>query len=152
MNRFYVVAGFLIMIVLGMSGCQKEKTSIPSYLQMPELTGKWYLHTLYITTSTDNSVTSHTDSATSFTAQDYFEFKADNAATFSSTIFGKSYEGYYSANSSVAPATLTFKSVDFLNKYNISKVTKDSLVLYQTQATKVAGVTTTVANYYVYKH
>ncbi|GAB2706201.1 hypothetical protein GCM10027037_35500 [Mucilaginibacter koreensis] len=152
MSKFYtsIISAFLLCSAL--AGCQKEDTGIPANLQYPGLTGKWYLKTLLRRTTADNTSDIKTDSTKSFTSQDFFEFKTSNAATYSSTIIGKMYDGYYSANANNSPSTLTFKSQAYLAKYNVNKVSKDSLVIYQTESTKNGQVTTTVAYYYIYKH
>ncbi len=137
-------------MALGLAGCHKESTAIPAYLQNPALTGKWFLKSLIIKTSADTSTFTGSDTVKMFTAQDFFEFKAQNAATYSSTLLGKSYDGYYSANSGASPYTLTFKSGDFINKFNIGSISKDSLVIYQPVTTTNGIVTTTIAYNYIY--
>jgi hypothetical protein len=152
MSKFYftIISAFLICSAL--AGCQKEDTGIPADLQYSGITGKWYLKTLVSRTTADTSLAVKADSIKSYTAQDFFEFKSNNAATYSSTILGKMYDGYYSANTNSAPQTLTFKSASYLAKYNVNKLNKDSLVIYQSTSTKRGMVTTTVAYYYIYKH
>lgn len=142
-------AAFFALIA---GGCQKDSDALPAYLKNDSLTGKWYLKNLTRQTSADTSINILVDSVTSFTTDDYFEFKADNSATYSSTNIGKRYNGYYSANSSVTPYVLTFKSGSYVNQFDISKVSKDSLVLYKTQSATGNAVTTTTTDYYIYTH
>jgi len=145
-----ILAGLLF---LSLGSCQKESQDIPANLQNPALTGKWYLKAITEQTSVDTSLNVKQDPLLlTVTADDYFEFKAQNAATYSSTIIGKRYDGYYSVNPSVTPELLNFKSGIFTEAFNISKVSKDSLVIYKTASTKNNTVITTVTDYYTYKH
>lgn len=151
MNKVHI---FLLIILIGvLNGCKSDPAVIPANLQNAALVGKWNLKSIDV--QTVNGVSSPTTErySTGLTSDDYFEFKdANNAATYSSSIIGKSYQGYYSANSSVLPQTLTFKSLNFLIKFNIKTLTKDSLVLYQQSSSTADTVTTTVTNYYNYAH
>ena len=105
---------FLITVLLFAAGCKQDAPVVPAYLQNAKLLGKWYLKALTITQE-DGS----TSTITSFTDKDFFDFRTGNAASFSSTIYGTSYEGYYSANSLNTPNTLSFKSGTLLLKYDI---------------------------------
>lgn len=150
MTKLYPAFLLLLLLSLCAGSCQKETSAIPADLQLPAITGKWYLKSLVIKTSTDTSVDVTTETYTSFTTNDFFEFKASNAATYSSSIIGKMYNGYYSAEAAAIPQTLTFKSGDFVNKYIVNTATADNLIIYQTSATKSGTVTTTVTDTYTY--
>ncbi|QJD95208.1 hypothetical protein HH214_04600 [Mucilaginibacter robiniae] len=145
---------FLFIGLIGiLSSCKQDPAVIPANLQNADLVGKWYLKSIDVQSVTGVNVPSTVSYSTGLTTDDYFEFKStNNAATYSSSIIGKSYQGYYSANSSVSPQKLTFKSGDFLVSFNIKTLTKDSLIIYQASSSTSDTVTTTVTNYYNYAH
>lgn len=150
MIKFHSFILLLIFLCSGLSSCRKENYTLPADLQLPAISGKWYLKSLITKTSTDANLDVTAVTYTSFSANDYFEFKANNAATYSSSIIGKIYNGYYSATAAAIPQTLTFKSGNFVNKYIVTEASTDKLTIYQTAATKTGTVTTTVTDTYTY--
>ena len=108
-----VYGWLLFTVILLAAGCKQDTAVVPAYLQNAKLLGKWYLKQIVITQE-DGS----TSTIANFTNKDFFDFRSGNAATFSSTIYGSSFEGYYAANSSNTPNTLSFKSGDLLRQYN----------------------------------
>jgi len=136
----------LLAVLLFAAGCKQDPPVVPAYLQNTKLLGKWYLKEMLITQE-DGSTSSLTD----FADKDFFDFKAGNAATFSSTIYGKSYEGYYSANSLNTPNTLSFKSGSLLLQYDIDSIDSlGDLVLSQTIKDTDSGVPTFTIYQYTY--
>jgi len=145
MKKIY---GVFILTLLLFSGCKQDEAIIPSTLQNTNLLGKWYLKQLEIIPVDDPSLSTTIED---FTDKDFFEFKTGNAATYSSTLYARVFEGYYSANSLTNPQTLSFKSGDLLLKYNIDSLDPLSeLVVYETVTTKEAGITTSVRYQYTY--
>lgn len=144
MKKIY---GLLILtVLLFAAGCKQDPPVVPAYLQNTKLLGKWYLKELLITQEDGTS-----SSLTDFADKDFFDFKAGNAATFSSTVYGKSYEGYYSANSLNTPNTLSFKSGSLLLQYNIDSIDPlASLVLSETITDTDSGVRTSTIYQYTY--
>ncbi len=145
-----IVAGIL---TAGLSSCEKENDTVPASLQNSSLIGKWYLKNQVMQTAVDTSAVIQTVSSGSvYTANDYFEFKADNVATYASTTIGKVYNGYYSCTSNTAPAVLTFKSGLFTPEYNVGKISKDTLLIYDVRSTTTAKIKTTITYSYIYTH
>lgn len=137
---------FLLAVLLFAAGCKQDPPVVPAYLQNAKLLGKWYLKEILITQE-DGSTSSLTD----FTDKDFFNFKTGNAATFSSTIYGQTYEGYYSANSLNNPTSLTFKSGVLILRYNILSLDPVSnLVLDETVTDTDSGVATNTYYRYTY--
>jgi hypothetical protein len=146
MKKIYSV--FILTLLLFTGGCKQDEAIVPSTLQNINLLGKWYLKELEITDLDDPSSSS---TLTDFTDKDFFEFKTGNAATYSSTLYAKVFEGYYSANSLANPQTLSFKSGELLLKYTIDSLDPLSeLVIYEIITTKAAGVTTSTKYQYTY--
>jgi len=141
------VYGLLFMVViLFAAGCKQDPPVVPAYLQNAKLLGKWYLKEMLITQE-DGSTSSLTD----FTDKDYFDFKTGNAATYSSTIYGSTYEGYYSANSQNSPNTLSFKSGSLLLRYDIYSLDPlGNLVLDETIVDSNSGFPATTYYRYTY--
>jgi hypothetical protein len=147
MKKIY---GILVaVIVLFTMGCKQDPPVLPANLQNTQLLGKWYLTSLVIDTDVDGT-TNSSNPITDFTDQDYFEFKANNEATFSSSQYNKKYNGYYAANSDVSPQTLKFKSGDLLISYLIESISDDSFVVYTSSSSTTNGSTTTITNHYTY--
>jgi hypothetical protein len=137
--------------IIFMAGCKPDPAVIPSNLQNPLLAGKWLLKSLDVETQIDNNPPTSFNFNT-FTDKDYFEFKANNAATYSSSAIGASYNGYYSTDMSLSPNPIKFVSNDFSETFYLKSVTADTLIIYQTASNTSFGVTTTVTNTYTYKH
>jgi len=136
----------LFAVILFAAGCKQDPPVVPAYLQNAKLLGKWYLKEISITQQ-DGSTSTLTD----FTNKDFFDFRTGNTATFSSTLYGSSYEGYYSANSLITPNTLSFKSGSLLLKYDIYSVDPlTDLVLDETVIDSDSGVPTPVYYRYTY--
>lgn len=147
MKKIYSV--FILTLLLFAGGCKQDEAIVPSTLQNYNLLGKWYLKELEIT-DLDDPLSSPTI-LSDYTDKDFFEFKTGNAATYSSTLYAKVFEGYYSANSSTNPQTLSFKSGEVLLKYTIDSLDPLSeLVVYEIITTKVAGLTTSTKYQYTY--
>ncbi|WP_345950849.1 hypothetical protein ABDD95_05245 [Mucilaginibacter sp. PAMB04274] len=139
----------LLVTILFASGCKTDPAVVPDSLQNLKLLGKWFLTDFEITTQVDADAPT-TVNLTDFTDKDYFEFKTDNQATYSSTLYGRVFEGYYSANSSTTPQTLSFKSGNLLLKYQVESIDTLQFVIYETTTSTVGGVTTTITNRYTY--
>jgi hypothetical protein len=137
---------FLLAVLLFAAGCKLDPPVVPAYLQNSKLLGKWYLKELLITQE-DGTTSSLTD----FTDKDFFDFKTGNAAIYSSTLYGKSYEGYYSSNSLDSPNTLSFKSGTLVLKYDIYGIDPTGdLVLDEAIVDTDSGVPTTTYYRYTY--
>lgn len=147
MKKIYSV--FILTLLLFAGGCKQDEAIVPSTLQNYNLLGKWYLKELEITDLNDPS--SPPTILSDYTDKDFFEFKIGNAATYSSTLYAKVFEGYYSANSLANPQTLSFKSGELLLKYTIDSLDPLSeLIVYEIITTKAAGVTTSTKYQYTY--
>jgi hypothetical protein len=142
------VYGLLLLAVfLFAAGCKLDPPVVPAYLQDAKLLGKWYLIDMEIT----NDDGSPGGSITDFTDKDFFDFKTGNAATYSSTIYGKTYEGYFSANSLNNPNTLSFKSGDLLLKYDSYSIDQfGNLIMDQIVIDTSSGIPTTTTYSYTY--
>ena len=137
---------FLLTVLLFAAGCKQDAPVVPAYLQNTKLLGKWYLKQLVITPESGPS-----SSVSSFSNKDFFDFKAGNIATFSSTIYNTSYEGYYSANSLNNPTTLSFKSGTFVLRYDIYGLDPlGNLILDEVITDSDAGFPTTTIYRYIY--
>jgi len=137
---------FLLAVLLFAAGCKQDPPVVPAYLQNAKLLGKWYLKEIAITQE-DGTTSTLTD----FTDKDFFDFKSGNAATYSSALRGKSYEGYYSANSLNTPNTLSFKSGTLLLKYDIYSIDPaGDLVLDEAITDTDSGVPETTYYRYTY--
>jgi hypothetical protein len=136
----------LITVLLFAAGCKQDAPVVPAYLQNAKLLGKWYLKNLAIT----NEDGSSGGSLTVFTDKDFFEFKTGNAATYSSTLYAKSFAGYYSANSLNTPNTLSFKSGDLLLVYSFYLDFTGDLILNETIIDPNSGVPTPKLYTYTY--
>lgn len=146
MKKIY--GAFIITMLLFAGGCKQDEVIIPSTLQNSNLLGKWYLKELEIVPVNDPASSS---SFTDYNSNDYFEFKAGNKATYSSTLYSTVFEGYYSANSATTPQTLSFKSGDLLLKYYIESIDPaNKLVLYETPESADAGIPTNTLYRYTY--
>ncbi|MFD1255740.1 hypothetical protein ACFQ3S_02945 [Mucilaginibacter terrae] len=146
MKNIYGV--FILVLLLFTGGCKQDEAIVPSTLQNINLLGKWYLKQLEIIPVADPASSTVINN---FTSNDFFEFKTGNAATYSSTLYAKVFEGYYSANSLTNPQTLSFKSGDLLLKYFIDSLDPlNELVLYETLTTTEAGITTSTRYQYTY--
>ena len=148
MKKIYVL--IFITALMFTVGCKLDEPVVPASLQNAQLLGKWNLSAVEVTTQTGIDVPSDPVSVTSFTDQDYFEFKEGNAATFSSSFYGKVYTGYYAINSAAIPQTLTFKSGDFTVKYFVDRISANSIVLVEITTGLQDGETTTTINRYTY--
>jgi len=149
MNKIHIYIVLFLLIIS--SGCKPDPALVPANLRDEALLGKWLLKSVNIITQVDTNTPTQMNYNT-FTDKDFFEFKASNAAMYSSTLIGKAYEGYYSANADLTPNPLVFKSGNFSATFYIESVTPTELVIYQTTSNTLAGVTTSVTNYYTYKH
>ena len=144
------IYGFLMLaMVLFTTACKQDPPILPSNLQNAQLIGKWGLTEFSIGTKVN------TDAETlvgpiSGTANDFFIFAEGNQAVLSSTIYQKSFAGYYSANS--AASTLSFKSGELLIKYDVQTVSVTELELSEVVSvvTDQSGNTITTTNYYTY--
>lgn len=146
MKKIY--GAFIITMLLFAAGCKQDEVIVPSTLQNNNLLGKWYLKELEIVPANDPASSS---SFTDYTSNDYFEFKAGNKATYSSTLYATVFEGYYSANSATTPQALSFKSGDLLIKYYIESIDPtNQMVLYDTVESAAAGIPTTILYRYTY--
>jgi hypothetical protein len=145
MNKIY---GFLFLaILLFTSGCKQDEVVVPTTLQNTNLLGKWYLTELIIT---PEDPTASSDTLNDFTDKDFFEFKPGSAATFSSTIYAKVYEGYYSVNSSVNPQVLSFKSGNLLLRYFVESVDSTTFTVFEARTETQGGVPVTTLYHYTY--
>lgn len=141
------VYGFLLLaVMLFAAGCKEDTAVVPAYLQNAKLLGKWYLKQLVITQQ-DGS----TSAIANFSNKDFFDFRTGNTATFSSTLYGSSYEGYYSANSLNTPNTLSFKSGSLLRQFdNYSFDPLGNLVLDEIMIDSSSGTSTPTIYSYTY--
>jgi hypothetical protein len=146
------IYGLIILAtMLFASGCKQDETVIPAYLKNAKLLGKWNLISLEVTTAVDTDPPITADPITSFTDKDYFIFKdTNNEATFSSTMYARTFEGYYSTNNNANPKTLKFKSGDLLLDYVLESVDDQLLVVSETTRSVYAGSTTTTYKRYTY--
>ncbi len=146
------IYGLIILVtILIAGGCKQDEVVIPDSLKNAKLLGKWNLVSLEVTTAVDTDPPITADPITSFTDKDYFIFKdTNNEATFSSTMYARTFEGYYSANSNANPKTLKFKSGDLLLNYVLESVDDQLLVVSETSNSTYAGSTTTTYKRYTY--
>ena len=146
MKKIY--GALILTLLLFAGGCKQDEAIVPSTLQNINLLGKWYLKQLEIIPVADPSSSTLIDN---FTNKDFFEFKAGNAATYSSTLYASVFEGYYSANSLTNPQTLSFKSGELLIKYNIESLDPlSTLELSETITTTISGINTSTRYEYTY--
>ncbi len=132
-------------------GCKQDEAVIPASLKNTKLLGKWNLASLEVTTAIDSDPPVTADPITTFTDKDYFIFKdTNNEATFSSTMYARTFEGYYSTNSNANPKTLKFKSGNLLLNYVLEGVDDQTLVVSETSEVTSGGSTTTTYKRYTY--
>jgi hypothetical protein len=144
---------FTIVFAVLMAGCKTDPAVLPASLQNPALNGKWLLKSVVVETQVTNADEDIPPiTYNSFTTNDFFEFKANNAAVYSSSLIGKSYTGYFSTRMETSPQSLTFKSTNFSVNFYIQTINANKLVLYQTRSVTENDVTTTVINTYTYSH
>lgn len=144
------IYGFLILaMVLLVTACKQDPPILPSNLQNPLLIGKWGL-TEYTTGTKINSDPEITVGPIPGTANDFFIFGEGNQAVLSSTLYQKSYAGYYSANA--AASTLSFKSGEVLIRFNVTAISITELLISEvvSHPTDQSGNTTIITNYYTY--
>lgn len=146
------IYGLIILVTMLFAGsCKQDEAIIPASLKNAKLLGKWYLASLEVTTAVDTDPPVTADPITSFTDKDYFIFTdTNNQATFSSTMYARIFEGYYSANSNANPKTLKFKSGDLLLNYVLESVDDQTLIVSETSSITSAGSTTTTYKRYTY--
>ena len=130
-------------------GCKQDEAVVPAYLQNSKLLGKWYLSTLEISTAYGDEAPVDSDPVY-FGDKDYFIFKDNNEATFSSSMYARIFEGYYSSNNNAIPKTLKFKSGDLLLSYSLISLDDQLLVLSETSTDSSAGVKITTYKKYTY--
>jgi len=136
----------LFAVLLFAASCKQDAPVVPAHLQNEKLLGKWYLKEILITQQ-DGSTSSLTD----FSNKDFFDFRTGNTATFSSTLYSSSYEGYYSANSLNTPNTLSFKSGELLLRFdNYSFDPFGNLVLDETVIDSSSGIPTPTLHSHTY--
>lgn len=144
------IYGLIILAtMLFASGCKQDEAVVPGSLQNSKLLGKWYLSVLEISTAYEDDAPVDSDPIY-FGDKDYFIFKDNNEATFSSSIYAKLYEGYYSSNSNANPKTLKFKSGDLLLSYTLISVDDQTLLLSETSTSSTGGVKITTYKKYTY--
>ncbi|WP_158827013.1 lipocalin family protein [Mucilaginibacter lacusdianchii] len=152
MKKFFLIVLTIVCAAL-ITSCKNDPAVIPPYLQNPQLIGKWQLKSVEIKTEVSDIDDLPTDFYSDFTPNDYFEFKDNNAAMYSSSLIGKTYTGYYSTRADATPQTLNFKSANFNINFFIESISSNELVLYQTRSiTDDNDVTTTVTSTYTYSH
>jgi len=144
------IYGFLVLaMVLFTTACKQDPPILPSNLQNPLLIGKWGLDHFIIGTKI-NSDAEQSSLPIPGTANDFFIFAEGNQAVLSSTLYQKSFAGYYSANA--AASTLSFKSGEVLIKYNVTSISVTGLEISEVISviTDQSGNTTTITNHYTY--
>ena len=149
MIRIYKLL-FALPLLLLFAGCKTDTAVVPSNLQNAALIGKWLLKSLDVETQVDADPPTYAN-YTTFADKDFFEFKANNAAVYSSSIIGAAYTGHYSTNTNAVPNPITFVSGSFGATFYLESLTSNTMVIYQTASSTALGVTTTVTNYYTYK-
>ncbi|MDT3404749.1 hypothetical protein [Mucilaginibacter terrae] len=147
-KKIYVFLVFALAILS--SSCKQDPPILPANLQNAQLIGKWQLEEMLPVTEIDGIAQPNTIPYTG-TTNDYFIFDTGNRAILSSTIYQKAFQGYYSSNS--AASTLSFKSGEFLVRYNVEGISINQLQLSElvsstTDAT--TGSVTTITNIYTY--
>jgi hypothetical protein len=148
MKKIYGV--LLLTLMLMGSSCKQDEAILPQSLQNTLLLGKWYLSQLDVTTQEGNNTPVTAPSVTGFSDKDYYIFAEGNKATFSSTLYARIFEGYYSYNTGNTPTLLSFKSGDLLIRYTVIALQPDSLVIEETITDTLNGVRTITTNRYTY--
>ncbi len=131
-------------------GCKQDEAVIPAFLQNSKLLGKWYLVSLQVSTIYGTDAPIDADPINNFTDQDYFIFRENNEATFSSSMYARVFVGYYSSNSNTSPRPLKFKSGNLLLNYVLESIDDQTFVVTESSSTVDAGETVTTLKRYTY--
>ncbi|WP_342645639.1 hypothetical protein [Mucilaginibacter sp. CSA2-8R] len=145
------IYGLIILVtMLFVGGCKQDEAVIPASLQNLKLLGKWYLVSTQILTATGNDTPVGGDPIPSDSDQNYFIFRENNEATFSSTMYARVFVGYYSSNSSASIKTLKFKSGALLLNYVLESIDDQTFVVTESSSSTIAGEITTTLKRYTY--
>ena len=142
---------FLAVLAGVLGSCQVDKTGIPQLTNNTTLNGSWYLKSEIINSFVGNTVNTP-DTITNFTTNDFYKFNTDNTVVYATSAAPTPITSYYSLLTNAGIQTLTIGSPagGAGYPYTVNKLTKDSLILYNTTTTINTGVTYTsyTTNYY----
>ena len=144
---------FFAMLAVVWGSCQVDKTGIPQLSNNTTLNGTWYLKSEIINGFTGNTV-NPPDTITGFTTNDFYKFNTDNTVVYATTVAPTHITAYYSllTNAGVQTLTIGSPSGGAGYPYTVNKLSKDSLILYNSATSTNAGVTLTTytTNYYTH--
>jgi hypothetical protein len=142
---------FLALLAGIFAGCQVDKTGVPQLSNNTTLNGTWYLKSEVIDSFSNNTANTP-DTITSFTTNDFYKFNTDNTVVYATTAAPAPITSYYSLLTNAGIQTLTIGSPagGAGYPYTVNKLTKDSLILYNTTTSVNTGITYTsyTTNYY----
>lgn len=143
----------LITIISVSIGCQVDKSGLPSSGNSPLLVGTWYLKSEVIAGIIQGNP-SPPDTITGFSKSDYYKFNADNTVNTSTLNPPVIYTSYYNLSTTSNGQQLIIGGSNSKSNasYTVNKLSKDSLILYNTNSQTLSGISVVTNTTSLYTH